>query len=181
MRLRATLLKPKDAGRNAAWLFVRLPKAASRRLPSRGPVAVEGTIGAAPFVATLQPDGEGGHWLKVDAALRRRAGIEPGESVALEITPLPPGQEPEPDVPPDLRRALAASPKKAREAWANITPAARRDWVQWATSGKRADTRPSRIAKACDMLASGKRRPCCFDRSGMYDKSQSCPAAEGSR
>ena len=27
-----------------------------------------------------------------------------------------------------------------------------------------------RIATACDMLASGKRRACCFDRSGMYSK-----------
>ena len=26
------------------------------------------------------------------------------------------------------------------------------------------------IATACDMLASGKRRACCFDRSGMYSR-----------
>jgi hypothetical protein len=35
-----------------------------------------------------------------------------------------------------------------------------------------------RIASGCDMLAKGKRRPCCFDRSGMYAKSMSCPVAD---
>ena len=33
---------------------------------------------------------------------------------------------------------------------------ARRDWIQWVTSGKRAETRTIRIEKTCDMLASGK-------------------------
>ena len=39
---------------------------------------------------------------------------------------------------------------------------------------------PSRgmTSSACDMLAKGKRRPCCFDRSGMYAKSLSCPVAD---
>jgi len=80
--------------------------------------------------------------------------------------------------PPDLRKALAAAPPDAREAWSDITPAARRDLVHWITSGKKAETRVKRIATACDMLAKGKRRPCCFDRSGMYDKSLSCPVAD---
>ena len=35
-----------------------------------------------------------------------------------------------------------------------------------------------RIASACDMLTKGKRRPCCFDRSGMYAKSLGCPVAD---
>jgi hypothetical protein len=29
-----------------------------------------------------------------------------------------------------------------------------------------------------NLLAKGKRRPCCFDRSGIYDKSLSCPIAD---
>ena len=38
--------------------------------------------------------------------------------------------------------------------------------------------RVKRIETACDMLAKGKRRPCCFDRSGMYGKSMGCPVAD---
>ena len=36
----------------------------------------------------------------------------------------------------------------------------------------------SRIESACDMLGSGKRRVCCFDRSGVYGKNLSAPAAK---
>jgi plasmid stabilization system protein ParE len=62
--------------------------------------------------------------------------------------------------------------------WKDITPAARRDFVHWIVSPKKAETRVKRIETACDMLAKGKRRPCCFDRSGKFDGSLRCPAAE---
>jgi hypothetical protein len=97
--------------------------------------------------------------------------LKPRDVVTLEIAPV--AEEPEPKVPADMRKALAAAPMKAREVWSDITPAARRDFIHWITSGKRAETRVKRVETACDMLAKGKRRPCCFDRSGMYDKSLS--------
>ncbi len=138
-------------------------------------VSVDGTINGLPIRATLEPDGRGGHWLKLGRKLVEGAGVAAGGIVHLEITPV--SEEPEPTVPSDLRKALAAAPL-ARSVWSGITPVARRDWVQWITSGKRAETRKLRIGKACDMLAKGKRRPCCFDRSGLYSKSLSCPVAD---
>lgn len=148
-----------------------LPMEASRALPSRGMVSVEGTVNGVRFAATLEPDGQGGHVLpisaKVRAAVRGREGSE-SERAVFEIAPVE--NEPEPAVPADLKRALAAAGAGVRSAWEDITPAARRDFVQWVTSGKKAETRVVRIGKACDMLAQGKRRPCCFDRSGMYGK-----------
>lgn len=182
------LLRPRLAGKTADWMFLLLPKEASSRLPSRGLVTVAGTLNGAAFIATLQPDGKGGHWMKADRKLCKaatapgEAGLTAGDVVSLEITPM--AAEPEPKMPSDLRKALAAAaPGKggkpgAREVWADITPAARRDFIHWITSGKKAETRAKRIATACDMLAKGKRRPCCFDRSGMYSKSLSCPVAE---
>lgn len=182
LRFRATLLRPapgQGQSTTGGWAFLVLPTSA--RLPSRGMVSVEGTLNDTPFAATLNPDGQGGHWLKVSRPLREKAGANVGDEVKLELTPLPPDQEPEPKVPPDLRKALASIPgpagAEAREAWKSITPIARRDWIQWITSGKKAETRAIRIEKACDMLAKGKKRPCCFDRSGMYDGSQRCPVA----
>jgi hypothetical protein len=139
--------------------------------------AVEGTINGAPFQATLEPDGDGSHWLKVDQGLREAAGAAAGDLVALEIAPA--AEEPEPTVPPDLRAALATAAPRAREVWADITPIARRDWIHWITSGKKAETRVKRVQTACSMLADGKRRACCFDRSGMYSKSLSAPKAAG--
>jgi hypothetical protein len=129
--------------------------------------AIEGTINGFPFQATLEPDGQKSHWLKVDRKLRERAGADAGDIVTLEIAPAE--EEPELKVPTDLRKALAAAPK-ARALWSDITPNARRDWIHWITSAKQAETRARRIKNACSMLAAGKRRVCCFDRSGFYSK-----------
>jgi uncharacterized protein YdeI (YjbR/CyaY-like superfamily) len=67
----------------------------------------------------------------------------------------------ETSVPADLRKALVGAPL-ALAQWKDITPIARRDWILWMISGKKAETRKIRIKKACSMLASGKRRVCCF-------------------
>lgn len=173
----ATLLRPKATapGKNVSWTFLTLPSEASDKLPSRGMVSVEGTLNGFPIRVTCEPDGRGGHWLKVDPKLIKRAVAAAGDIVQLEIRPV--AEEPEPSVPPDLRKALAAAPP-ARKVWTDITPLARRDWIHWITSGKRAETRALRIGKACDMLTNGKRRPCCFDRSGLYSKSLNCPVAD---
>lgn len=176
IRFATILHRPVATGKKDTWTFLNLPKDASAKLPSWGQVTVEGTFNSRAFQATLEPDGKGGHWMKVEKKLREAAGAEVGDVVALEIAPML--EEPEPVVPVDLKKALAAAPAKSREVWADITAAARRDFVHWITSGKKAETRVKRVATACDMLAKGKRRPCCFDRSGMYDKSLSCPVAE---
>ena len=106
--------------------------------------------------------------------MREAAGADVGDVVTLEITSA--GGEPEPRIPADLRKALAAAPK-ARALWSDITPIARRDWIHWITSAKRPETRARRIDNACDMLAAGKRRVCCFDQSGFYSKSFGSPKA----
>jgi hypothetical protein len=166
IRFNARLLRPAEP-KNAAWSFVVLPKGASAKLPARGMVTVDGTLGGAPFQATLEPDGDGSHWLKVEKKVREAARAEAGAVVELEIVPVT--MEPEPKLPADLRKALAAD-AEARATWKDITPAARRDWIHWITSGKKAETRAKRIEVARDKLACGSRRACCFDRSGMYSK-----------
>lgn len=175
IRFKAKLLRPAESAEGDSWTFLILPKNASARLPTRSMTAVEGTINGAAFEATLEPDGEGSHWLRVDRRLREAAGADAGDTVALEIAPA--AEEPEPTVPPDLQTALASAPVKAREVWEDITPIARRDWIHWITSPKKPETRIKRVATACSMLAAGKRRACCFDRSGMYSKSLSAPKA----
>jgi uncharacterized protein YdeI (YjbR/CyaY-like superfamily) len=80
-------------------------------------------------------------------------------------------------VPADLRKALVTSAPKTKKLWSGITPIARRDWIQWITSAKQPETRARRIKNACSMLAAGKQRPCCFDRSGFYSKRLRSPKA----
>jgi hypothetical protein len=152
-------------------LFLILPKDASAKLPTRGMTTVEGIINGHPFRATLEPDGQKSHWLKVNKKTREAAGAEVGDVVPLEIQSV--GKEPELRVPADLRKALAAAPE-ARAVWSDLTPIARRDWIHWITSAKRGQ----RLARAgSTMLAVGKRRVCCFDRSGFYSKNFGAPKA----
>jgi len=172
IRFKAKLSRPAERKKDA---FLILPKKASARLPSRGITAIEGTINGFPFQATLEPDGQKSHWLKIDRKLREGAGADAGDVVTLEIVPA--AKEPEPTVPPDLRKALATAAPKARALWTDITPKARRDWIHWITSAKQTETRKRRIKNACSMLGAGKRRVCCFDRSGFYSKSLSVPKA----
>src|SRR5262245_48111188 len=87
LRFSATLHRPRRGGQASAtaeaggrhgdssnWTFLTLPKEASAKLASRGMASVEGTFNGVPFQATLEPDGQGGHWLKVDQKLREAAG-----------------------------------------------------------------------------------------------------------
>lgn len=172
IRFKAKLLRPAEVAKSSSWSFLVLPKDASAKLPSRGMTAVQGHINGHAFRAMLEPDGQKSHWLKVTRQMREAAGAKVGDVVPLEISVA----ESEPRVPSDLRKALSASPK-ARAVWSEITPIARRDWIHWITSAKRAETRARRVDSACDMLASGKRRVCCFDRSGVYSKSFAAPKA----
>ena len=172
IRFRTKLLRPAENTNPGSWSFLILPKTASAKLPSRSVEAIEGTINGFPFYAMLQPDGQKRHWLKVDRKLREGAGANDGDVVTLEIGPT----NREPKVPADLRMALAASPK-AKALWSDITVLARRDWIHWINSAKQAETRARRIKSTCSMLAGGKRRVCCFDRSGFYSKEFSAPNA----
>ena len=175
IRFKAKLLRPAASAKADSWTFLILPKDASAKLPSRGMTAIEGTFNGFFFQSTLEPDGQKSHWLRVDRKLSEAAGADAGDVVTLEIAPA--AEEPEPTVPADLRKALAAAAPKARALWSDVTPIARRDWIHWITSAKQPETRTRRIKNACSMLAAGKRRPCCFDRSGFYSKSLSAPKA----
>jgi hypothetical protein len=168
------LLRPAKPGEDDSWAFLVVPKDASDQLPRRGRTSVEGTVNGCAFQATLDPDGQLGHWLKVTRELRDAAGVSIGDMVTVQISPV--DVEPEPQLPDDLQEALAASPE-AHAVWEETTTIARLDWIHWIESAKQAKTRRRRVDNACDMLASGKKRVCCFDPSGFYSKGLSAPQA----
>ena len=168
------LLRPAKPGKDGSWTFFVLPKTASDKLPRRGRTSVEGTINGYPFQATLEPDGQLSHWLRLSKELSDAAHANVDEMVIVQIAPASPESEPQP--PDDLREALAASPV-AKVVWDETTTTARLDWIHWIESAKQAKTRKSRVDNACDMLSSGEKRVCCFDQSGFYSKSLSAPLA----
>lgn len=152
---------------NGKWTILRLPEEASAKLPSRGQVAVQGTINGNEFQTVLEPDGDSGHWMRVDDKLQDTVGIGAGDTVTLEIGPLK--DWPEPNVPQDLEAALAAAPQKIQDLWKDITPLARWEWVRWVNETKNPDTRKRRVEVTISKMNSGKRRPCCFDLSACTD------------
>jgi hypothetical protein len=149
------------------WTIVRLPEKASGKLPSRGQVAVEGAINGCGFQTVLEPDGNFGHWMRIDEKLQRAASLRVGETVRVELEPR--REWPEPTVPRDLQRALAAAPHKIQDMWNDITPMARWEWVRWVNATKNPKTRTRRVEVSISKMNSGKRRPCCFDLASCTD------------
>jgi uncharacterized protein DUF1905/bacteriocin resistance YdeI/OmpD-like protein len=146
---------------------LRLPESASKNLPSRGQVAVHGTINGAEFQTVLEPDGNSGHWMRVDDTLQRAAGISAGDTAMLDIEVTK--DWPEPGVPEDLATALASAPQNIQNMWNEITPMARWEWVRWVNATKNPDTRRRRVDVSISKMNSGKRRPCCFNLSSCTD------------
>jgi uncharacterized protein YdeI (YjbR/CyaY-like superfamily) len=64
-------------------------------------------------------------------------------------------------IPADLQKAFAGN-SAAKALWKDLTPIARRDFISWIESAKQPETRKRRVERTPDMLASGKRRPCCY-------------------
>src|SRR6267143_2483947 len=147
--------------------ILRLPEKASRKLPSRGQVAVQGTINGQRFHTVLEPDGYFGHWMRIDRKLQQTAALSAGDNATLEIESLK--DWPEPNVPPDLETALAAAPQKIQDLWEGITPMARWEWVRWVNATQNPDTRKRRVEVSISKMKSGKRRPCCFNLAACTD------------
>ncbi len=148
-------------------VLVRLPEDASRRLPSRGQVAAHASLDGHEFDTVVEPDGRRGHWVRVDDALRRAAGLAPGDTAEISLAVA--AEWPEPEVPDDLAAALSEAPERIREVWDDITPMARWEWVRWVGATRSTQTRRRRVEVSISKIDGGKRRPCCFDLSSCTD------------
>lgn len=140
--------------------IVVLPDSANARLTSKGMNSIEGYINGKSFISTLEPDGNGGHLLRMDKEFCVDVGVKLGDKVKLEFSPVK--VEPEPKIPADLRKALGAD-LEARTLWNDVTTLARRDWIHWIATAKQPATRVRRVNQTCSKLKNGKRRPCCFN------------------
>jgi hypothetical protein len=142
-------------GPGGAWTFLHMPDDVTAHLGKRGMVQVVGTMNGTPFRTSLAPSGKGTHVMTVNRELQSAAGVRPGDSVriALEMDTGPRLFS----VPPDLDGAIEAS-SGAAELWADLTPRAREEWVEWVEDARKADTRSRRIEQVVARLESGKRR-----------------------
>lgn len=142
-----------------SWTILQLPQEASAKLPSRGQTMVEGTVNGMPIKTPLEPDGKWSHWVRVDNLLKNAAA---GDTVAVSLHSIK--DWPEPEVPADLRKAIAAN-AKVSALWQRITPLARWEWIRWTRATEKSETRRKRIEVAISKMKAGERRPCCWNRN----------------
>jgi hypothetical protein len=151
-----------------SWTILRLPEDASAQLPTRSMTMVAGTINDVPFKAVLEPDGKYGpglkpsHWFKPDQNVLNKAHAKTGDTVRVSLESTKEWIEPE--VPEDVKKALATS-QKAEALWKDVTPIARWDWIRWVRAVKTQETRQKHLEVMLDKLNKGMRRPCCFNRN----------------
>lgn len=63
--------------------------------------------------------------------------------------------------PKDIQTILRAD-QELSSAWKKLTPLARNEWICWAMSVKREDTRKKHIQRLAEEVSKGKKRPCCW-------------------
>ncbi len=64
-------------------------------------------------------------------------------------------------LPRDLRKVLIAN-ATALDAWNDITPLARNEFICWVEDAKQETTREQRVRRTKEELEEGQRRPCCW-------------------
>lgn len=64
-------------------------------------------------------------------------------------------------LPKDLEAALIDT-ATGIEAWEDITPLARNEFICWVENARQSKTRERRIQRTIEELNEGQRRPCCW-------------------
>lgn len=92
---------------------------------------------------------DGGYRVFVNVSLREMSDLEEGDAIDVRVTPT--AELSEPEVPPDLERALARS-QADRDAWTGLTLRQQRDLVRYLDEAKGADTRREHLVRGLDTI-----------------------------
>ena len=117
---------------------------------------VNGTLAGRRIRVRLAPGGDG--WgFDFGPARAQQLGLEPGDEVAVELTPEGPQRA---DLAEDIAAALAANPA-AGAFFDTLAQFYRKAYLRWIdATTRRPDVRAQRIAEVVDLLAAGvKERP----------------------
>jgi len=117
-------------------------------------VKVVATFDGEPYRGILARRGGPDHILIVRKDIRAKIGKQPGDRVTVTLI-----EDTEPrtvDAPDDLVAAFKDAPE-AQAIFDKLAYSHQREYVQWITDAKRADTRARRIARTVDMLLDGKK------------------------
>jgi hypothetical protein len=133
-----TIAQPNPGG----VLFVEIPETVVKKLGAGKRVPVRVTLNGTKYRSTIAVYG-GRYYLPARKEVRDAAKLVPGgrARVSLEVDDAPRTVT----VPADLGRALSAA--KLRAGFEEFSFSHRKEFVEWITSAKRAETRSARIPK----------------------------------
>ena len=141
-------LEPRSRG----GIAIRLPFDPNGAWGAKDRHYVAGTIGGHSFRGALTV-ADSDAVLELGPSWCRDPRVGPGAHASVTIAPEGPQVE---DLAPDLRSALAGTPK-ARRFFESLATFYRNDYVTWVEGAKRPDTRSRRIADAVAALKAGRR------------------------
>ena len=110
---------------------------------------VRGTLAGTPYRSSVMKEA-GKYYVGVHKATLQAAGVEAGDTVAIEIE-LDDAPLPGDTLPPELEAAFAKDARK-KTAWDKLAPSHRREHVKAIDEAKRPETRKARIARTLQML-----------------------------
>jgi uncharacterized protein YdeI (YjbR/CyaY-like superfamily) len=101
------------------------------------------------------PEGDGTHSMMVGKELQAGANARAGDLVSVSLEP--DTKERTISIPQELEAALTEH-RLAASVFNSMTYSQKKEYVDWILNAKQAATKASRVAKALDMLAVGKKR-----------------------
>lgn len=134
------------------WTYVPLPVLAFRQNLPFGWVVVDGTIDDVELhQVKLMGQGNGRHFLALNAKLRRRLGKAAGDEVTLLLTESVTTAE----LTDELRACFAEAPKTAYTRWLKLPATTRKRHLDRIYATADLDRRAERIVELLDGLATG--------------------------
>jgi bacteriocin resistance YdeI/OmpD-like protein/uncharacterized protein DUF1905 len=142
-------------GPGGAWTYLPIPFDVYQVFGSKARVSVKGTINGFPFRNSLMPEGDGTHSMMVSKELQAGANARSGDLVSVTVEP--DTEERSVAVPEELETAFMEHPQAA-SVFDTMTFSQKKEYVDWISTAKQAATKASRVVKAVEMLAAGKKR-----------------------
>ncbi len=129
---------------------VEIPIDVVKKLPA-GRVRVEGKLNQVPFNLAIQSKKNGTKYLSVSQAMRKSAGVKPGDKVKVSFVLVDPDKL---DLPEEMEAVLAQDDEGAKK-WNKLTVGLQRSLVHYINSSKNVDVRIERALFLINKVKSG--------------------------
>lgn len=135
------LMKPETVG---TWSFFVIPFNVEQVFGRKNHVKVRGTINGIEFRSSLNPRGDGTHYMVVSKSLREAAGISRGDRIHVAIGP--DTEERHIEV-PEVIRIVFQENEDAGRTFEKLSYTRRKEFVDNIVNAKKESTRGKRIAQ----------------------------------